>query len=242
MRRARLLPGMALVAPLLLAVSHAGESAAQRLPGWTEDGWKPFEFGNIERHTRYTTVDGGSEGVWLRAESDCAASARILALTDRDLHKTPLLAWRWRVDEPLRIEDERSKRGDDFAARVYVMFRFQPERASWLERLRHRLGAASYDLEPPGSALSLVWSSREPEGAIWKSPYGDESAMVVVASGARKQTGRWYSERVDLVATYRAAFGAAPPPLLALGVMTDADNTCSRARAGFHDFSLSPRD
>ena len=232
--------GVLALALLLSGVSAGAESAADHpLPGFDGDGWRPFAFGNIERETRYEVVAG--ETPWLRAESECGASARIVPLPDLDLTERPMLHWRWRVDRGLELEDERAKPGDDFAARVYVMFRFQPERASLFQRLRHRLGSAAYDLEPPGTALSLVWSSREPAGARWKSPYGDESAMRVVASGAGRETGVWYEEAVDIEAVYREAFGTAPPPLLALGVMTDADNSCGRAAAGFADFRFRAR-
>jgi hypothetical protein len=235
------LSGRGLLATLLLlSLSSAAEPHSDRpLPDFTDPAWKPFSFGSIDRHTSYHPVEG-TPG-WLRSESECAASARIVPLRDLDLARTPILHWRWRVDRALEIADERSKPGDDFAARVYVMFRFQPEKASLFQRLRHRIGAAAYDLEPPGTALSLVWSSREPEGESWKSPYGEESAMRVVASGATRETGTWYKESMDVAATYRQAFGAEPPPLLALGVMTDADNSCGQASAGFAEFRFSTR-
>jgi hypothetical protein len=230
-------PGL-LATLLLLPLSGAAEPYADRsLPDFADPAWRPFAFGNIDRHTSYRPVAG--KPAWLRAESECAASARIVPLPDLDLAHTPILHWRWRVDRPLEIADERSKPGDDFAARVYVMFRFQPEKASLFQRLRHRIGALAYGLEPPGTALSLVWSSREPEGESWKSPYGEESAMRVVASGATRKTGTWYNESMDVSAAYRKAFGAEPPPLLALGVMTDADDSCGEATAGFAEFRFS---
>ena len=231
----------ALLGLLALGTTLGAEPQRRTLPDPGGEAWKPFVFGSIERHTRYVAVTD-ADAPWLRAESACAASARITPLDDVDLTATPILRWRWRVDEGLDVEDERTRSGDDFAARVYVMFRFEPERAGWWARMRHGLGRAAYDLEPPGTALSLVWSSREPEGASWRSPHGDESAMLVVANDARRERGRWHDPSVDLEAAYRRAFGQDPPPLLALGVMTDTDDTCGRARAGFADFSFSTRD
>jgi hypothetical protein len=233
-------PGRTLGTALLLLGAIAGNAAeaVHPLPPFTSPDWQPFSFGNIERHTRYEPVEG--EADWLRADSECGASARIVKLADFDLAKAPFLHWRWKVDRALSIEDERAKPGDDFAARVYVMFRFQPEKASLFQRMRHQVRVLAYDVEPPGTALSLVWSSRQPEGASWKSPYSDESAMQVVASGATRETGTWYNESVDIVSAYRKAFGTSHPPLLALGVMTDADNSCGRAIAGFAEFRFSP--
>ena len=241
---ALLRPGLLLMALSVLAFAPARAQADEprgdsepALPELTSRAWKPFTFGNIDKHTVYSVVEEDSG--WLRAESECAASARMIRLEDVDLAKTPVLHWRWRVDRPLTIEAERTKAGDDFAARVYVMFRFEPDKASFLQRLRHRVGSAAYAVEAPGSALSLVWSSREPEGAHWKSPYGDESAMLVVAGGRQRQTGTWYRESLDIASAYRASFATDPPPLLALAVMTDADNSCGKATAGFADFHFS---
>ena len=238
-------PGLLLLAISLLGWSLLGRAHAHeppndsepQLPELTSPAWKPFTFGNIEKHTVYSVV--AEDPGWLRAESDCAASARMIPLANVDLAKTPVLHWRWRVDRALAIRAERTKPGDDFAARVYVMFRFEPDKASFLQRLRHRVGSAAYDVEAPGTALSLVWSSREPEGAHWKSPYGDESAMLVVAGGTKRETGTWYRESLNIASAYRASFATDPPPLLALAVMTDADNSCGKATAGFADFHFS---
>ena len=38
-----------------------------------------------------------------------------------DLHQTPYLNWRWRVDKPLHALDEKTKSGDDYGARIYVV-------------------------------------------------------------------------------------------------------------------------
>jgi hypothetical protein len=189
-------------------------------------------FRSVGRTTTYTpvTIDG-IEAV--RADSDCSASALWLPLEDLDLDRTPRLGWRWRVDRGLVVPDERVAAGDDFAARVYVMFRLDPARATLGQRLRHRLGAALYGREPPGSALNFVWASRAEIGSTWTNPFADSAKMVVVETG--RHPG-WRREEVDVRAWYQALFGVAPPPVLGLAIMSDSDNTCQQARAAFADF------
>lgn len=214
----------------------AASAAAQELT-IPASGWQPLAFPKIERHTRYTTAseDGAS---LLRAESECSASGLLHPLRDVDLAETPLLRWRWRVEEALAPGDERSKDGDDFAARVYVTFAFEPERASLLERAARRLGAAVYGEEVPGSSLNYVWSSAEPVGAHWPNPFTASSRMIVAASGA---ASAWRTAEVDLLADYERSFGHPAPAPLFLALMTDTDNRCLRARASYADFRFAPR-
>ena len=222
----------ALLGPLPLAAQEP-----EPLPPPGSEPWEPLRFDD-RRHTTYTRVQQGDRTV-LRAESECGASGLTLSLGDVDLARTPLLRWRWRVDQGLDIEDERTKQGDDFAARVYLMFPFEPSRATWIQRLRHGLGGTIFGVEPPGSALSFVWASRVEPGSSWVSPYSTETRLVALARG---RSGTWRSESVDVGHQYRVAFDREAPVPLALGIMTDADDSCQRAVAHYADFRFSAAD
>jgi hypothetical protein len=222
----------ALLGPLPLAALEP-----EPLPAPGGEQWEPLRFDD-RRHTTYTRVQQGDRTV-LRAESECGASGLTLSLGDVDLSRTPLLRWRWRVDQGLDIEDERTKLGDDFAARVYVLFPFEPSRATWIQRLRHGLGGTLFGVEPPGSALSFVWTSRVEPESIWVSPYSTETRLVALARG---RSVAWRSEAVDVRHRYRIAFGREAPIPLALGIMTDADDSCQRAVAHYADFRFTAAD
>jgi len=79
--------------------------------------WKEKVF---EGHTGYLVVPEGAGHV-LRAESHGAASGLILE-KEIDLKEFPILSWRWKVENILAKGDARRKEGDDYAARVYVIF------------------------------------------------------------------------------------------------------------------------
>ncbi len=204
------------------------ESVEVRLPAPGTKGWEPLTFPKVSKHTRYTplTVD---ERDAVRAESRCSASALVSPLEALDLEKTPLLRWEWKVEHGLDIDDQRVKAGDDFAARVYVIFEFEPERASRWERLRRRAARAVFGVELPGNALNYVWSSREPANAAWDNPYTGRSKMISRGDGP---FGAWRQEEVDVLADYRAYFGE-PPRLQAVALMTDSDDSCQEASAYF---------
>jgi hypothetical protein len=219
----------------LCAAAVGASEVALPAPGGS--AWQPLEFSKIPRHTRYEQVEAGRA---LRADSRCAASGLLLPLDAVDLQATPRLRWRWKVERPIdAAADERSKPGDDFAARVYVAFAFEPERAGVWERARRRLGATLYGENLPGSALNYVWSRSEPAGASWPNPFVPSSLMLSLGAGA---PGTWRVEEVDLLADYARLFGAQAPAPLFVALMTDTDNTCGEARAFYADFRLLSRE
>jgi len=207
-----------------------------------DPGWKEITFPRISRHTRWSVVHPailGGASAW-HSEADCSASAMALSLVDMDLSRTPRLLWRWRLRRPLHVSRERRAEGDDFAARVYVLFRFDPARASLWARARQSAAHLVFRREIPGAALEFVWTSQLPPGSRWPNPIAAEARMLALRSG-EADGEQFFQEQVDLVAEHRRAFGDARPEPMALAVMTDSDDSCSRASAEFADFRLAAR-
>lgn len=222
----------ALAALLLLG------SDAPPLPAPGTEGWEPLLLPNVERATRYIPVE--VDGVRaVRAESRCSASALLLPTPEVDLAATPLLGWRWQVERGFSVPDERVQAGDDFAARVYVIFPFEPEHAGLLERARNALGRALYGDRVPGAALNYVWSTREPAGASWDNPFAASSKMISMGSGP---LGSWRRAERDVRADFSRLFGREPPPVLGVALMSDSDNSCQEAHALFADFRFRALD
>jgi hypothetical protein len=61
--------------------------------------------------------------------------------------------------------------------------------------------------------------------------------MVVVESGPER-LGQWLTYRRNVLEDYRRAFGEEPGDLVAVGVLTDTDNTQQRARSWYGDITL----
>lgn len=232
LRRSRALP----LVLLALSCVSAGAAADVPLPPPGSPPWQHVRFPSVDRSTEYERVP---EQKALRAVSRCAASALVLPLAGIDLERTPLLRWRWRVVQSPAVGDERERSGDDFAARVYVTFPFASEGAGAFERLRRSVAERIFGRRLPGSALNYVWSLREPAGARWANPYAAESMMVSLGRGPLSE---WKLAEVDLRRDYHASFGRAAPAPSAVAVMTDADDSCSRAEAWFADllFAAEP--
>lgn len=185
----------------------------------------------VERQTEYRAVRVGGRAA-LRATARCSASARALRLDAIDLARTPMLRWSWWAERLSPVEDERSRAGDDFAARVSVLFPFESERASWLERLRHEFAKRLAGRETPGTLLYFVWTTREAPGNVWKSPRADEAVMWALERGP---ADGWREAEVDVASAYRRAFGREAPPPVGIALMSDSDDHCGESQALYAD-------
>jgi hypothetical protein len=233
-------------------VARAAEGVELPAPGALE--WQPQVFPSISKHTRYRVItdapgaDGGAVPLF-ESDSECAASGMLLPVDGVDLTETPVLSWSWRVIRGLSIEDERSRSGDDFAARVYVLFHFDSESASVAATLSHHISSLASTRPIPGTTLAYVWASRIPVGESWRHPlYGSLQMHALhssLAEGGLDGTSpsTWQSERVDVLADHRRSFGKqSTPRVMAIAIMTDSDNSCQSASAQFAGFAFSAHE
>ena len=216
----------------------SGDGAPLPPPG--SESWQPVELPGVERATSYRVVQAETTGPAFLAEARCSASGLVTELpADFDLEATPVLRWRWRAELVSEGPDERTKPGDDFAARVSVMFPLEVDEASWLERARIALASRLAGREVPGTALYFVWTARADPGSQWSSPYGAEVQVTALERGAARE---WRSAAVNVWQAYRSAFGRNPPRPAAVGLMTDSDNHCGHSRASYAglEFAKAP--
>ena len=195
-------------------------------------GWKPLHFRKIARHTQYTVEQEG-ENKFLKAVSQSSASG-IYKELDLDLKAYPILSWRWRVENIIQKGDEQSKEGDDYSARLYVTFQYEPDQASLWEKTKYETYRLLYGEYPPAGSLNYIWANKLAKGAAIDSPYTEKSKMVAVESGS-DGLGQWWSEQQNVYEDFKQLFGQEPPPLVAIAVMTDTDNTGESATAYYDD-------
>ena len=86
--------------------------------------------------------------------------------------------------------------------------------------------------------LDYVWSSALPAGTLLMSAFSSESKIIVAQSGA-DGLGRWRIMERNLRDDYQRAFGGQPPDVIAIGIMSDTDNTGGEALAYFDDLQVS---
>jgi len=182
--------------------------AVEGLTGWESKSFKGT--------TDYRLVKDDGRTV-VKATSHDSASGMIRKISFQ-LSKFRYLRWSWKVAHTIKGGDEKSKSGDDYAARVYVVF---PGRYFWQMK-----------------AINYIWANKLARGSSISSIYASDSKMVAVESGDAK-AGQWIKEERDLLADYRLLFGTDPPEAEAIAIMTDTDNTGETAESWYGEIVLS---
>ncbi len=229
-----------LLPTLLLSGLSEGKEAVKLLAVSIEDealpkGWKPLTFKKVKRHTTYRTIE--KEGrIIILAESDRSASGLIRPL-DLDPKTYQTISWCWKIDQIISKGDVRKKEGDDYAARIYVTFKYDPEKAGFFEKTTFGTYKLLYGEYPPKAALNYVWANQLEKGRDAPNAYTDRAHMIAVESGS-ENTGKWLCEERNLYEDYQQYFGGEPPRISGIAVMTDTDNTGETAKAAYADLIL----
>jgi len=186
-------------------------------------GWRHGEYPGL-RPARFTAT--GEQG--LRIEGHGTGSF----VWRRVSGVAQCLSWRWRVDEGPPPTDLTRRFGDDRAISVAVGFAGFPSRAGPWQRAQHAIAqGAAGNHTLPRSVLIYSWGGTGREPVRFYSPWLGQLGKVHPLRHARSETGRWFEERVDLDADWRAAFGGDPPHLQEIAIGTDVDDTSSRVDA-----------
>ena len=190
---------------LTLAATTPNEQILDDYRNGIDPGWKPKTFVG---QTHYSPEKKGRQN-WIRATSTAAASGLFYKI-DYAPKDRPILKWSWKIDHILKKGDARTKEGDDYPARIYVVF---PSFFFWKTK-----------------ALNYIWANRLPKGEALPNSHTGNAIMIAVESGTQK-TGQWLNEERNIYQDYKLYFGEEPPNVGAIAIMTDTDNTGETASA-----------
>ena len=160
----------------------------------------------------YKVADDGGKRV-LRADAkDTGVQAG--KQFEWDLKEYPVLAWRWRAVEFPKGADERTKKNDSAAA-VYAVFPHTPVSVK---------------------SVKYIWSEKVPKGTHIPQTSGNTQGVVLRAGGGGTE---WVEERVNVLEDYKRSFKTddVPKPE-GIAVLTDSDDTNSRARGDYARFRV----
>lgn len=195
-------------------------------------GWQPLFFDRIKRYTDYSLVeDGGTVVVKAVSNGSASGLARVISI---DPVEYPVIEWRWKVNNLLQKGDVSRKDGDDYPARVYITFAFDPDRASFLEHLQQKAARLIHGRDAPYRAMSYIWASNSTAGLMLPNSYTDRAIMFVVQGGDENMQ-QWVTETRNVYEDYKIAFGQEPTMITAVAIMTDTDNTGEFATAWYGD-------
>ena len=111
----------------------------------------------------------------------------------------------WKIENTFENINERTKEGDDYPARLYVVF--SGGLFFWQTK-----------------ALNYVWSSNEEVGVSWPNAYSSNAVMIAVQSGVEK-VGKWVKQKRNIREDFRRYFGRDVKEVHAVAIMTDTDDT-----------------
>jgi DUF3047 family protein len=215
----RIVLNILLFALLCIHLILFAEPSSKLLLGNFASGWeKDWETKLLYKHGNQFHVVAENGNKALRVDSSQSASGMF-----REINQKPIelgkLSWRWKIKSCLKSNTkERMKSGDDYAARVFLLF--EPSFFRW------RIPTVCY-----------VWAGNEKVGSVFKSPYSNNVCMIVLESGNGK-AGTWIQEERDYIEDYQHCFERAPKELSAAAIMVDTDDTNAQATAWFDDLTL----
>ncbi len=201
-------PPQIALAQVLLNLNFEGGEIGRLPAGWSSR--------DQEKMVQIYTIRSEGENRFLHADAR-GTSVQIGYEKKWSLKEFPILRWRWRAQIFPGGSDERSKDGNDSVLAVYVVF------GGW----------------PVPNSIKYIWSDTLPAGSIFDSPHSGKTKVVVVRSG-RAMAGQWMMEERDALADYRRIFGGGEkePEARGIALLTDADNTDTRASGDYDDITV----
>jgi hypothetical protein len=200
------------------------------------EAWVGWGLRSGKRPTEYRLVNGDAAGTVLQATAEQAATG-LYRRVRVDPFRQPLLEWSWRVDQLMPGADMRVGSREDAVARLVVSFHGDGERLDFQQRSLLRLAQVFAGERLPYAMLIYVWSNEIPVETALPSPQIERIRMIVVESGGAR-LGQWLRYRRNVLEDYRRVFGEDPGDIVAVGVLTDSDNTRQSARALYGDITL----
>jgi len=180
------------------------------------------------------------EGATVLRAYASSAGGSLVHRVDVDPKGKPRLAWRWKIDHVVQSGDLDRPEGDDYAARVYVMFDLPLSELPLGLRAKVRLARLLHS-EVPAAAICYVWDNRQPVGTMRPNTHVGNVRMIVLRSGS-EGAGKWAAESRDLDADFRAAFADlaphATPRIVGVAVGNDTDQTHESVTAWFGDVRI----
>lgn len=210
------------LAALTAGCAHRPETVAGR------DGWHEVKLpGKTATHYAFVHKDGRPA---IEARSEQSAS-----MWRRRLGEGPLpreLRFSWWVQDLITDASVADVAREDAPARLLLAFDGDTSRLPPRTRAMFDLAEALTGERPPYATLMYVWDARAPLGSVVVNPRSDRIRKIVVDSGS---TGlrSWRDHRRRVDEDFRLAFGEEPGRLAAVALMTDSDNTRSRARTWY---------
>ena len=164
------------------------------------------------------TVGSNEKGSFYKAVADNAASG-LGKKVEIDLNKTPFINITWKIEKDLPGIKENTKKGHDFAARVFAV---------------KKTGATPLS----NRAINYVFSSNNEIGFNSPSPYTKKSIDNVLAS-TKNNLNEWITVKSNVKEDFKKFHNLDVNELDGLAIMSDTDNSKMKAVAYYQNIYFS---
>ena len=150
------------------------------------------------------SIGNNENGSYLKAVAENAASGVGKEIVI-NLDKTPFINITWKIEKDLKGIKENTKKGHDFAARVFVI---------------KKTGATPLS----NRAINYVFSSNSNVGETWSSPYTKKSIDSVLAS-TKSNLNEWVTVKANVKEDFKKFHDLDVEELSGIAIMADTDNS-----------------
>ena len=163
-------------------------------------------------------LGSNENGNYLKAVADNAASGlgKKVAI---DLNSTPFINITWKIEKDLKGINEKSKKGHDFAARVFVI---------------KKTGATALS----NRAINYVFSSNENVGDNWPSPYTKKSIDNVLST-TNENLNEWVTVKANVKEDFKKFHDLDVNELDGVAIMADTDNSKKKSISYYQNIYFS---
>ena len=184
---------------------------------FTEDEFKTLKTRKVKGETKWS-LGSNDNGNFIRAEADGVGSGlgkEVLI----NLNKTPFINITWKVEKDLSGIIENSKKGHDFAARVFVV------KKTGKTALSNR-------------AVNYVFSSNNSINESWRSPYTKKSIDYVLST-TKNNLNKWVTVKANVKDHFKKLHNLEVNELNGVAIMTDTDNSKLKAISYYQNIYFS---
>ena len=204
----------------LFVITKASLADETKVFNFTETELSKLEVRKVRGADNKTTYTVGTNenGPFLKSVANNAASGLGKEIKI-DLNKTPFINITWKIEKDLSGIKENTKKGHDYAARVFVI---------------KKTGATPLS----NRAINYVFSSNNEVGTNWPSPYTKKSIDNVLAS-TKKNLNEWITVKANVKDDFKKFHNLDVNELDGLAIMSDTDNSKMKSIAYFQNIYFS---
>ena len=184
---------------------------------FTKEEFDNLTVRKIKKKTKYT-LGSNENGNFLKAEAEGQASGLGKEISI-DLNKTPFLNITWKIEKNLSGINEKSKKGHDYAARVFVV---------------KKTGSTALS----NRAINYVFSSNEQIGEHWRSPFTKKSIDYVLST-TNENNNEWVTVKTNVKKDFKKLHDLEVEELNGVAIMSDTDNSKRKSIAYYQNIYFS---